>query len=155
MAKQNVVSGPSALSPSSVPPWKCAGSKLAAVVLAIVLWAPPYVASPATVQGQSVSFVARRDFGAGSFPSSVAAGDFNGDGILDLAVANYASRNVSLLLGNGDGTFQAAQNFDAGSGPTSVAAGDFNGDGILDLAVADFPSNKVSVLLGNGDGTFQ
>src|SRR5207253_7449518 len=62
---------------------------------------------------------------------------------------------VSVLLGNGDGTFQAAQTFGAGINPDSVAVGDFNGDGLPDLAVANFISNTVSVLLGNGDGTFQ
>jgi hypothetical protein len=77
----------------------------------------------------------------------VAVGDFNGDGVLDLAVANVFS-NVSVLLGNGDGTFQAAQNFGAGGGPFSVAVGDFNGDGVLDLAVANRGSN-VSVLINN------
>ena len=62
----------------------------------------------------------------------MAVGDFNGDGKLDLVVANRASNNVSVLLGNGNGTFQAAVNYAAGSKPRSVAVGDFNGDGKLD-----------------------
>jgi hypothetical protein len=86
-------------------------------------------------------------------PYSVAVGDFNGDGIPDLAVADWYSGTVSVLLGKGDGAFQAAPSFAAGSGPSSVAVGDFNGDGILDLAVASYYSG-VSVLLGQGDGTF-
>jgi hypothetical protein len=85
----------------------------------------------------------------GSFPSSVAVGDFNGDGALDLAVANGYSRNVSVLLGNEDGTFQAARNFGAGLNPHSVAVGDFNGDGALDLGVANAGSNDVWVLINN------
>jgi VCBS repeat protein/FG-GAP repeat protein len=87
----------------------------------------------------------------------VAVGDFNGDGMQDLAVANdtVGIGSVSVLLGNGDGTFQPAQNFAAGSSPFSVAVGDFNGDGVPDLAVANLNSINVSVLLGNGDGTFQ
>jgi hypothetical protein len=54
-------------------------------------------------------------------------GDFNGDGVPDLAVANSLSHNVSVLLGNGDGTFRAAQNYGAGTAPVFVAVGDFNG----------------------------
>ena len=83
-----------------------------------------------------VSFFAAGTFGAGSDPLSVAVGDFNGDGKPDLAVANSGSNNVSVLLGNGDGTFQAAVNYGAGTEPYSVAVGDFNGDGKPDLAVA-------------------
>jgi len=92
---------------------------------------------------------------AGSNPSSVAVGDFNGDGKLDLAVANNDGGNVSILLGNGDGTFQTALDFSVESGPSSLAVGDFNRDGKLDLAVANNVSGNVSILLGNGDGTFQ
>jgi Bacterial Ig-like domain (group 3)/FG-GAP-like repeat/FG-GAP repeat len=80
---------------------------------------------------------------------------------LDLAVANIGS--VSVLLGNGNGTFQPAVNYATQYGPTSVAVGDFNGDGKLDLAVSNIcmtssPScskGSVSFLFGNGDGTFQ
>src|SRR5205807_9414060 len=62
---------------------------------------------------------------------------------------------VTMLLGNGDGTFQAAKGLTAGGNPSSVAVGDFNDDGVPDLAVANLGSNNVSVLLGNGDGTFR
>jgi hypothetical protein len=95
------------------------------------------------------------NYGVGSQPDSVAVGDFNGDGKADLAVANGAGGNVSVLLGNGNGTFQAARTYWAGTNPTSVAAGDFNGDGKPDLAVANPGSNKVSLLLNNGNGIFQ
>jgi len=91
----------------------------------------------------------------GIFPSPVTVGDFNRDGKLDLAVGNTSPNSVSVLLGNGDGTFQAAVNYGTGSGPMTVAVGDFNGDGKLDLVTANSSSNNVSVLLGNGDGTFQ
>ncbi len=94
-------------------------------------------------------------FTAGSAPAAVAVGDLNGDGKADLAVANYGSNTVSILLGNGNGTFQPAVDFAAGTGPFWVAMGDFNRDGFQDLAVANYGSNSVSVLLGNGDGTFR
>jgi len=89
------------------------------------------------------------------------AADFNGDGVPDLAVSNSGchlstpSKTVSVLLGNGDGTFQAAVDYPAGCDSTSVTAADLNGDGSLDLAFANQGGSGVSVLLGNGDGTFQ
>jgi len=96
------------------------------------------------------------DYPVGMGPYSVAVGDFNRDGKLDLVVANYPSVfTVSVLLGNGDGTFQPQVTYPVGRQPISVAVGDLNGDGKLDLAVADFADGFVSVLLGNGDGTFQ
>jgi hypothetical protein len=83
-------------------------------------------------------------------PSSVATGDLNGDGDPDLAVANGFSNNVSVLLGNGDGSFQSAANYNAGVEPSSVAIGDLNGDGDPDLAVANEWSDNVSVLINIG-----
>jgi hypothetical protein len=80
----------------------------------------------------------------------VAIGDVNGDGRLDLVVANDGP--VSVLLGNGDGTFQAP--LSCVTGGSSVVLGDVNGDGKLDLVVA-IEYGGVGVLLGNGDGTFQ
>ena len=63
--------------------------------------------------------------------------------------------NVTVLLGNADGTFQTANNFGVGVFPDGVAVGDFNGDGKPDLARGElFQDSSVSVLLGNGDGTF-
>jgi|GEM_PF-1521414 len=94
-------------------------------------------------------------YAVGQHPSDVVLGDFNGDGIPDLAVANRDSFTVSILLGRGDGTFQPAVNYFTGPNPASIAVGDFNGDGKLDLAVALLGTGTVSVLLGNGDGTFQ
>jgi hypothetical protein len=113
--------------------------------------------SPAFAQTPPVFFNAPMSFGAGSAPQSVAVGDFNGDGKLDMAVADYDG-GVSVLLGNGDGTFQTAVSYAPGPNRYRVAVGDFNGDGHLDLAIVswEIPSGgTVSVLLGNGDGTFQ
>jgi len=84
-----------------------------------------------------------------------AVGDFNGDGKLDAAVPQNTGNSVSVLLGNGDGTFGPAVNYGVGSNPNCVVAGDFNGDGKLDLATVNTSDNTISILLGNGDGTFQ
>jgi hypothetical protein len=108
-----------------------------------------------TPSSSSIALSAPSAFGAGTDPDSAAVGDFNGDGKLDLAVANEGSNNVSILLGKSDGTFQAAVDYGAGSNPSSVAVGDFRDDGKLDLVVANDGSDNVSILLGNGDGTFQ
>jgi Ca2+-binding RTX toxin-like protein len=102
-----------------------------------------------------LSFFPAVNYTAGTRPFAVAVGDFNHDGIQDLAVANVNSNNLSILLGNADGTFQSPVNYATDIGPGYVAAADFNHDGKLDLAVANSTSNDVSILLGNGDGTFQ
>jgi hypothetical protein len=94
------------------------------------------------------------DLSVASQPESIVTGDFNGDGIPDLAVASFSGA-VSVLLGNGDGTFRGHVDYTTGAGARGIVTGDFNGDGRLDLAVANQTSNTVSILLGNGDGTFQ
>ena len=86
---------------------------------------------------------------------SVAVGDFNGDGKADLAVANYTSNNVSVLLGNGNGTFQAAVNYGAGSEPLVGGGRGLQRGRQGRPGRGQLLSNNVSVLLGNGDGTFQ
>ena len=91
----------------------------------------------------------------GMFPESVATGDFNLDGIADLAVANIHDNTVTILLGNGDGTFKAAASPNAYGNPDGIAVGDFNGDGVPDLAVAEDFGDTITILLGNGDGTFK
>src|SRR5439155_422760 len=101
---------------------------------------------PTAVPAQTVSFIASRNLGS---PGSVAVGDFNGDGKLDLATTG------AVLLGNGDGTFQAPLKFVPEGTPFSVAVGDFNGDGIPDLTVGTGEMYGFTVLLGNGDGTFR
>jgi hypothetical protein len=94
----------------------------------------------------------------GQLPDSIVAGDFRSDGRTDLAVANEDG-TVSVLLSNGDGTFQPQITFAVGVSPTAIVAGDFTGHGHLDLALAGGDLNtgagEVAVLLGNGDGTFQ
>jgi hypothetical protein len=108
-------------------------------------------------------------FPAGAGPSSVAVGDVNGDSIPDLIVADTLSNTVSVLLGNGDGTFQAPRQYAVGAFRTpnplgsefklpafrrKVVLADLNHDGKLDIVVTNYDSGDVSVLLNNGDGTF-
>jgi hypothetical protein len=122
---------------------------------------PTYEGSVSVLFGNGDgSFQTARTLATGWRSHSIAVGDFNGDGILDLAVANYGSfgnaGSVSVLLGNGDGSFRAAVNYWAGGWPVSVAVGDFDRDVTADLAVANgSDANTVSVLLANSDGTFR
>ncbi len=94
------------------------------------------------------------------YPDFVAAGDFNGDGIADLAITSYNPNiingpgTLTVLLGNGDGTFTAAPSLMTRNGPSSITVGDFNGDGKEDLAVSNGENGALTIFLGNGDGTF-
>jgi hypothetical protein len=92
---------------------------------------------------------------AGTGPAAIAHGDFNADGKLDLAVANFGNNNVTILKGNGNATFQTVGTFAVGTSPTNLFVADLNADGKLDLAVTNPDSNNVTILKGNGDCTFQ
>ena len=97
------------------------------------------------------------NFSVGDYPKSLTAADFNGDGNIDLATANFNSKNISVLLGTGTGSFGMATHFPLGLGvanPISIINSDFNGDGKIDLAVANDSSLNVSVLFGTGTGSF-
>ena len=85
----------------------------------------------------------------GNEPVAIVAGDFNNDGKLDVAIANFADDTVTLLLGNGDATFTQASGspYSVGHGPYAITAADFNGDGKLDLAAANLTSGTVSLVL--------
>jgi FG-GAP-like repeat/Putative Ig domain len=93
-------------------------------------------------------------FATGSDPGAIVAADFNGDGKLDLVVANQDDSTLTILLGNGDGTFTPATGSPVAVGinPDALAAADLNSDGKLDLVVAN--DSSLTILLGNGDGTF-
>ncbi len=87
--------------------------------------------------------------------ASLALGDFNHDGILDLITDDWFTGNLDVLLGKKDGTFQKAGSFPTGAKlPRELAVGDFNNDGKLDVAIVD-DEGPVELLLGNGDGTFR
>jgi hypothetical protein len=94
-----------------------------------------------------------------SNPYSIAVGDFNGDGKMDLAVVDRGAStdSVFFFLGNGDATFQAPVNVSLGvsAAANQIVAADFNKDGHLDVAVSEINGSNVVVILGNGNGTFQ
>ena len=90
-------------------------------------------------------------FKLGVNPLVIVARDINNDGKIDLISANHDSNDVSVLLGNGNGTFQLAKGYPAGTHPNVVTTGDFNGDGKIDLAIG---GDQATILLGHGDGTF-
>jgi hypothetical protein len=98
---------------------------------------------------------ARYTYDVGSGINSLIASDLDGDGVVDLALANRTSNEVSILPGHGDGTFLELPKFEAGDSPSSAVARDLDQDGNADLIVANRSSGLVSVLPGNGDGTFQ
>lgn len=145
--------------PAAVPP----GGQVSVVATSTT---DPTISATGTVVVSPINF-ALTTYSAGNAPEDVVVADFNGDGKLDLAVAdngNYSTGDkggVSILLGNGDGTFQPAQLVNAGNNPTFIATGDFNTDGKTDLVVSGLgalPSGgngNLTILLGNGDGTFQ
>jgi hypothetical protein len=114
-------------------------------------WTADFVAVPS-----SSLLAGAASFSAGSSPYGIAAGDFNGDGIPDLAVANNISGGtVHILLGDGKGAFTAGGTYSSGgSSPRTVAVADFNNDGKPDIAVANYGSGTVGILYGAGAGGF-
>lgn len=130
-------------------PWGC-------VALWMVAYALP---NP----GAAISFVAPANQPqVGIQPTSIATADFNGDGVIDLAVTNFdetpeapaPGTTISILLGNGNGTFAPQTLFTTGAGPRYVVAARLNADSHIDLAIANYWGDSVTILLGQGDGTF-
>lgn len=100
--------------------------------------------------------VASSPFAVGNGPVSVALGDINGDGTLDIVTANRQSGDVTVLAGDGSGGFAvvAGSPFAVGNGPVSVVLGDINGDGALDIGTSNNSSDDITVLAGDGTGGF-
>ncbi len=95
-----------------------------------------------------------RPIPVGRHPMAIVGGDFDEDGKNDVVTANYWSRDLSLLLGEGGGTFRKERRIATRRHPSALAAGDLDQDGHLDLVVANEAENDLTILLGRGDGTF-
>ncbi|MGA7697089.1 MAG: FG-GAP-like repeat-containing protein [Candidatus Sulfotelmatobacter sp.] len=118
---------------------------------AVVSWGPPSTVSVYLGDGSGSNFALASTLPVGTTATAVVVGDFNGDGILDLAVLDQDNNGLFILLGDGTGNFTLASTVAVGG--WSVATGDFNGDGKQDLAVAN-NNGSVSILLGDGTGNF-
>jgi hypothetical protein len=92
--------------------------------------------------------------GTGKSPIAAVTNDFNHDGQLDFAVANFSDNAISIILSKSGGSYASKVDYPVGVNPIAVVSGDFNGDGILDLAVANNGDKTISVLLGSASGTF-
>ncbi|MBA3967759.1 MAG: VCBS repeat-containing protein [Nitrospirales bacterium] len=110
---------------------------------------------PIPAYAQNLTYSPTPSNPVGRAPQSITAGDFNGDGFWDVATVNGTSDDVSVLLGNGNGTFRSAVSFGVGKIPLAVVAADMDGDGLLDLVLALSGADQVVVLKGEGTGLFQ
>ncbi|MDD4053098.1 MAG: VCBS repeat-containing protein, partial [candidate division Zixibacteria bacterium] len=99
-------------------------------------------------------FTYRIDCPVGSRPRALYAADYDGNGWIDLATANSNSNTVSILLNNGNGSFQSAVDYPSDIMPHGLFSADYDRDGDMDLAIANGNSNSVSILFNTGDGTF-
>src|SRR5204863_9080784 len=104
---------------------------------------------------QSVKFSSPVTYPAGK-PYVVAAGDFNGDGKLDLVAGDVTNNDLVMLLGNGDGTLRPPVTYHLAAAPYQIVPADFNRDGKLDLEISNSSgAYSISILFGKGDGSFE
>ena len=107
-----------------------------------------------SVPAQNLVFTPVLSAPVGAHPEGLTVGDFDGDGHLDIVTVNSDSDDVSVLLGNGNGTFRSSYSFGVGTSPMFLTTGDLNLDGKADLAVAETGADRVVVLFGKGNGFF-
>jgi VCBS repeat protein/FG-GAP repeat protein len=94
-------------------------------------------------------------YAVGKHPTSIVAGDLDGDGLADLITANIGNDTLSILLGNGDGSFRDPRTLKMPEQPRALVLHDLDGDGLLDLAVANAGNHQVTILTGDGHGNFK
>ena len=109
--------------------------------------------NPATIFSATTKF--QPMFPGGLGEAAMVAGDFDGDGKADVVTANSQDNTISLLRGNGDGTFHQPLRYVAGINPQAIATGDLNGDGKPDIAIASEIALGIQLFFGNGDGTLK
>jgi hypothetical protein len=126
----------------------------AANTLTIMLGSAPIGGVPGTGLVEQ-SFRFKESYQTGMAPRSVRAVDLNGDGKLDLVVANHGDNNINVFLSKGKGTFKPPATYAVGTGPTCVAVADLDGDGKLDVIVSNDLSADLTIFRGKGDGTLE
>ena len=114
-----------------------------------------YLCNATATTGQSLCFSEPNLYftGAGEGIYGAVADDFNGDGYIDLVTSNSTGNNISIILGDSNGSFGSPVNYATGAVASGMNKGDFNNDGKLDVVVTNQADHSISVLLGNGDGT--
>ncbi len=111
--------------------------------------------TPPKINQSEFIFSAPDVYAAGNRPISVETADLNGDNNIDIAISNFRGDSVSVLLGNGDGTYQDAVEYPVGDAPYSVLSGDINHDDHPDLVTANASSDDVSILINKGNGAYE